>query len=72
MQHVSLDEHPLTSPFDKFVQKHADIVQNKATDIKTKKLGCMTRAKLEADLRLVRMSKARVLNLASNLIFRDG
>lgn len=64
-----LHHHPLTTPLDELVQQQRQILQDEPADVKGKELGSVPGAELEPDLRLVRMSEARVLNLASDLVY---
>lgn len=66
---TSSHQHPLAPTLDKFVQQDGQVRQNEATDVESKELGGVTRAKFQPDLSLVRMPQARVFDLACDLIY---
>jgi hypothetical protein len=63
-----LDQHPFTAPFDELVEHHAHISQSEAAHIETKKLGGMSRAELQTDMRRGRMFQSRIFDLLGDLI----
>lgn len=65
-----LHKYPFTPPLDELVQQQADISEDEPTNIEAKEFGSVTGAKFKANLGLVGMSKSRIFDLASNLIYR--
>lgn len=64
-----LDKHPLTSPLDKLVQQHGQVLQNEPADVERKELRGVPRAELEADLRLILVPETGVFNLSGDLVW---
>lgn len=67
---VRLYKHPLTSSLDKLIHQQREILQDKSADVEREKLSRMSGAKLQPNLGLICVSKARVLDLAGDLIWR--
>jgi len=67
--YLQSNENPFTPSFDEFVQEHTNIVEDKTTYIETEELGSVAGAELEANLRLICMSKPRVFDLTCDLIY---
>ena len=63
-----LGQHPLRAALDILVDQRADISEHEAAYIKAEKLGRVSGAELETDVRGRRVLEARVLNLARDLI----
>lgn len=61
-------QHPLTTPLDELVQQQGQVLQDKPADVEGKELGSVPSTELEPDLRLVCVSEAWILHLASNLV----
>lgn len=63
-----LHKHPLAPPFYELVHQQCEILQDKPAYVKCKEFGRVPSAELKPNLGFVRVSKARVLNLAGDLI----
>lgn len=63
-----LNEDPFTPSLNEFVQKHADISEDESADVEAEEFCRMAGTKLKTDLRFVRMSETRVVDLTRDLI----
>lgn len=65
----SLDEHPLTTPLDEFVQHHGQVLKDESADVEREELRRVPSAELETDLRLILVPKTRVFHLPGDEIY---
>ena len=61
-------QNPFRPPLDEFIEHHAHVTEHKPADIKSKELGRMSHAKLEADVRLRGMPQSWIFHLTGDLI----
>ena len=66
---LNSSQHPFRPPLHKLIQQHRQIGQRKPAHIKRKELGGVPRAQLDADLRLVAVPQAGVVDLAGDLVW---
>ncbi len=61
-------QHPFAAAFDEFVEEETDVRHDEAADVESEELGGMSRTQLQADLGLVSVAKAWILDLAGDLV----